>query len=108
MFLYVHLIHCVKLPPKNLEANFKHLSRMGLRNDVIFLVLLSVNNDLLIYAFATGVGCEVTCVGSTELNNVPYISAKVTWTISFSDKETWMFRLKIWMLKFLEASKYLN
>ena len=81
---------------------------MGLGNDVIFLVLLSVNNDLLIYAFATGVGCEVTCVGSTELNNVPYISAKVTWTISFSDKETWMFRLKIWMLKFLEASKYLT
>ena len=108
MFLYVHLIHCVKLLSKHLEANFKHLSRMGLGNDVIFLVLLSVNNDLLIYAFATGVGFEVTYVGSTELNNVPYISAKVTWTISFSDKETWMLRLKIWMLKFLEASKYLT
>ena len=81
---------------------------MGLATDVIFLVLSSVNNDLHIYVFATGVGCEITYVGSTELNNVPYISAKVTWTISFSDKETWMLRLKIWMLKFLGVSKYLT
>ena len=81
---------------------------MVLVTDVIFLVLSSVNNDLHIYVFATGVGCEVTYVGSTELNNVPYISAKVTWTISFSDKETWMLRLKIWMLKFLGVSKYLT
>ena len=81
---------------------------MGLATDVIFLVLSSVNDDLNIYVFATGVGCEVTYVGSTALNNVPYISAKVTCTISFSDKETWMLRLKIWMLKFLWVSKYLT
>ena len=83
-FLYVHLIHCVKLLSKHIDANFKHLRRMGLATDVIFLALSSVNNDLHIYVFATGVGCEVTYVGSTELNNVPYISAKVTYARSAS------------------------
>ena len=81
---------------------------MRLATEVIFPVLSSVNNDLHIYVFATAVGCEVTYVGSIELNNVPYVSAKVTCTISFSDKETWMLRLKIWMLKFLGSSKYLT
>ena len=57
---------------------------MGLATDVIFMVLSSVNNDLHIYVFATGVDCEITDVGSTELNIVSYISAKVTCTISFS------------------------
>ena len=85
-FSCVHLIHCVKLLSKRLEANFKHLRRMGLATDVIFLVLSSVNNDLHIYVFATGVDCEVTGLGSTELNNISYISGKVTCTISFSDK----------------------
>ena len=81
---------------------------MGLATDVIFLALSSVNNDLHIYVFATGVGCEITYLGSTVMNNVPYISAKVTCTINFSDKETWVLRLKIWMLKFLWESKYLT
>ena len=79
--------------------------------DVIFLVLSSVNNDLHIYVFATGVGCEITYVGSTELNNVPYSSAKVTCTINFSDKETWILRLNIWTISVsfpLEGSKYLT
>ena len=107
MFLYVHLIHCVKLLSKHFEANFKHLHRLGLATEVIFMVLSSVNNDLHIYVFATGVGCEVTYVCSTELNNVPYISAKIC-TISFSDKETRMLKLKICMLKFPGASKYLT
>ena len=84
----MHLIHCVKLLSKHLEANFKHLRGMGLATDVIYLVLLLVNNDLHIYLFATGVGCKVTYIGSTELNNVPYISGKVTYTIIFNDKET--------------------
>ena len=53
-------------------------------------------------------GCEVTYVGPTELKNIPYISARVTCTINFSDKETCMPRLKIWMLSFLERSKCLN
>ena len=81
---------------------------MRLETDVIFLVLSSVNNDLYIYVFATGVGCKVTYVGSTKLNIVLYVSAKVTCTISFSGKETWVLRLKMWMLKFLGASKYLT
>ena len=76
-FLYVHLIHRVRLLSKHLEANFKHLHQMGLVTDVIFLVLSSVNNDLHIYVFFAGVGCEVPYIGSAELNNVPYISAKV-------------------------------
>ena len=61
---------------------------MEIATDVIFLVLPSINNDLIIYVFATGVGFEITCAGSTELNNVPYVSAKVTCTINFSDEET--------------------
>ena len=43
----------------------------------------------------TDMSCEITCVGSTGLNNVPYISFKVTCAINFSDKETWMLRLNI-------------
>ena len=53
-------------------------------------------------------GCEVTCVGATDLNNVPYISAKVTCTINFSEKEIWLLRLKIWMCSFFERNKYLT
>ena len=75
---------------------------MEFATDAIFLVLSSVNNDLIIYVFAAGVGCQITYVGSTELNNIPYISAKVTCTINFSDKETWMLRLNIWMKKVRE------
>ena len=75
---------------------------------MIFMVLSSVNNDVHIYLSATDAGCEVTYVGCTEFNNLPRISAKVTWKISISDKKTWMLRLKIWMLNFLEASRYLS
>ena len=50
---------------------------------------------LFTYVFATGVGCEITYVGNTELNNAAYINAKVTCMISFSDKETWMLRVEI-------------
>ena len=81
---------------------------MEIATDVIFLVLPSINNDLIIYVFATGVGCEITYVGSTELNNVPYISAKVTCAINFSDKENWILRLNISMISVLEGSKYLT
>ena len=56
-FLYVYSIHCVKLLSKHLEANFKHLLGMEFANDVIFLVLSSVNNDLIIYVFDTGADC---------------------------------------------------
>ena len=89
------LNYCVKLLSKQLEANLKHLLGMEFANDVIFLVLLSVSYYLVIYVFARGVGCKIRYVGCTELNNVPYISAKVTCTINFSDRETWMLRLNI-------------
>ena len=66
-FLYVFSIYCVKLLSKHVEANLKHLLGMEFANDVIFLVLLSVNNYLVIYVFARGVGCKITYVGCTEL-----------------------------------------
>ena len=107
-FLYVYSIHCVKLLSKHPEANFKYILGMQFAVDVIFLVLSSLNNDLIMYVFATVVGCEITYKGCTELNNVPYISAKVICTINFGDKETWMLRLNIWMISVLEGSKYLK
>ena len=87
---------------KHLEANFKNLV-----TDVVFLVLSSENNDLNIYGFATGLGCKIRSVISTELENVPYLSSTATCTINVSVKEASMLRLKIWMLSLLEESKYL-
>ena len=69
-------IHCVKLLSEHFETNFKNLFGKDFATDVIFLVFLSVNNDLIIYIFATGLACEITYVGSTELNNVLYITVK--------------------------------
>ena len=66
-----------------------------------------MNNDLFIYVFATFVDFEILYVGATELKNIAYISGKVTCTINLNVKEIWMLRLKIWMLSFLEGSKYL-
>ena len=106
--LYARSTQCVKLLSKHLETNFKHLLGMELVTDVVFLVLSSENNDLTIYVFATGVGCKIRSVGSTEFNNVPYLSSRATCTINVSVKETSMLRLKIWMLSFLEESKYLT
>ena len=63
---------------------------MEIATDVFILVLSSVNNDLFVDVLATDVDCEIVCVGTTELNNVPYINGKVTCTINFSDKETWI------------------
>ena len=88
---------------KPLEANFKNLV-----TDVVFLVLSSENNDLNIYGFATGSSCKIRSAGSTELENVPYLSPTATCTINVSVKETSMLRLKIWMLRLLEESKYLT
>ena len=44
--LYLHLTQYAKLLSKHFEANFKHLLGMELATGVIFLVLLSVNNEL--------------------------------------------------------------
>ena len=79
---------------------------MELVTDIIFLVLSSENNDLTIYVFATGVGCKIRSVGSTELKNVPYLSSRATCTINVTGKEISMLRLKIWMLRLLKESKY--
>ena len=46
---------------------------MELGTDGIIMVLSLVNNDLVAYVLATGVACEITCVGITELNNVPLV-----------------------------------
>ena len=46
---------------------------MELGTDGIIMVLSSVNNDLVAYVLATGVAFEITCVGITELNNVPLV-----------------------------------
>ena len=59
---------------------------MELATDAIFLFLSQVNNDLFIYVFATSVDCEIRYVGTAELKNIPYISARVTCTINFSVK----------------------
>ena len=106
--LYVHLIQCPKLLSKHLEVNFKHLLGMELTADVIFLVPSSLKNDLSLYVFVASMGCEIRYVGTTEQKNITYISARATCTINFSVKETSMLRLKIWMLSFLEESKYLT
>ena len=80
---------------------------MDLATDVILLVLSTVNNDLFLDVLTAGVGCEIRYVGTTEMKNIPYISARVSCTINVSDKETWMLRLKICILSLLEGSKYI-
>ena len=69
----VHLIHCVKLLSKHLEANFKHLVGMYLATDLFSLVFSSVNNHLFSHLFPTVVSCEFRYVGTTELKNIPYL-----------------------------------
>ena len=51
---------------------------------------------------------EIRCVDTAELNYNPYINGRVTCTINFSVRETWMLKLKIWILGFLKGSKYLT
>ena len=43
----------------------------------------------------TGVGCEIECVGATELTDTLYISVRVTCAIKLNIKENF----KIWMLE---------
>ena len=44
--------------------------------------------------FAPSLGCKIRYVGTAELKNFPYISARVVCTIYFNMKETWMLKLK--------------
>ena len=79
-----------KLLSKHLEANFKYLFGMDLVVDVVFLVLSTANNDLNIYLFAAGVGCEIRYVSTTELKNIPYLSVRTNSIINVSAKENSM------------------
>ena len=106
--MYVHFTQCTKLLSKHLDAKFKNLLGMQFTTDIIFLVYLSIKNYLFIYVFTTGVGFETRYLGTTELTNIPCIRAKVTCTISVRVKETWILKLKICMLNFLEGNKYLT
>ena len=81
---------------------------MELVVDVVFLVLSTANNDLNIYLFAAGVGCEIRYVSTTELKNIPYLIVRANSIINVSAKENSMLRLKIWMLSFLKESKLLT
>ena len=65
---------------------------MELVTDVVFLDLSSKNNDVTIYVFATGLGCKIRSVGSTELKNVPYLSSRAACTINIGVKEISMLR----------------
>ena len=58
----------------------------------------------MIYFLVAGVGYEIECVGATESTDTLYISVRVTCTIKLNIKE----KFKIWMLSFLERSKYLT
>ena len=74
---------------------------MELTSDLLLQFLSSVNNDLF---FVTGVGYDTECVGGTESTDTLYISVRITCTIKLNIKENF----KIWMLSFLERSKYLT
>ena len=63
---------------------------MELANHIFFLILLSLNNDLFTYVFATDVGCKIRYLSTTELKYIPYITARVAYTINFSVKKTWI------------------
>ena len=73
---------------------------MDLTSDLTLQFLSSV---IMIFFLVTGVGYEIECVGTTESTDTLYISVRVTCTIKLNIKENF----KIWMLSFLERSKYL-
>ena len=56
------------------------------------------------FFFVTDFGCEIAWVGTTESNNILYISVSVTCTIKFDINENF----KTWMLNFLDRSNYLT
>ena len=59
------------------------------------MVLSSLNTDLFISVFDTSVDCDIRDGDTIELKNILYIGARVTGTINFRVKETWMLRSKI-------------
>ena len=88
---------------QHLESNFNNLFEMELTND-LNLPFLSLENNDFCFFFVTGVGCEIGCVGTTESNDILYISARVTRKIKFNINENF----KTWMFNFLDRSNYLT
>ena len=58
----------------------------------------------MIYVLVTGIGYEIDCVGVIESIDTLYVSVRVTCTIKLNVKENF----KIWMLSFLQRSKYIT
>ena len=56
------------------------------------------------FVVATGIGCEIECVGTTESISIHYINVTNPRTIKLNIKESF----KFWTLGFLDGSKYLN
>ena len=76
---------------------------MDLTND-LNLPFLSLKNNDFCFFFVTGVGCEIPCVGTTESNDILYMSVRVTCKIKFNINEN----SKTWMFNFLDRSNYLT
>ena len=79
---------------------------MELISDLTLQFLSSVNNDLFffVFFFVTGVAREIECVGATESTDIPHVTVRVTCTIKLNIEE----KFKIWMLSFLERSKFIT
>ena len=97
LFVYTFKPVC-RYTLKYLEANFTNLIEIELTNNLTLPFLSLVNNDL--WFFLTGVGCEIECGGTTESNNILYISVTVNSTIKFNIKENF----KTCMLNSLDRS----
>ena len=86
---------------QHLESNFNNLFEMELTSDLILPFLSFEKND---FFFVTGVGCEIGCVGTTESNDILYMSVRVTCKIKLNINEN----SKTWMFNFLDRSNYLT
>ena len=87
---------------QHFEVNIKNLLGIELTNDLTLPFLPIVINDSCV--FVADVGCEIERVGTTESNNILYISVRVTRAIKFNINENF----KTWMLNFLDRSIYLT
>ena len=78
---------------------------MELISDLTLQFLSSENNDLFfLFFFVTGVAREIECVGATESTDIRHVTVRVTCTIKLNIEENF----KIWMLSFLERSKFVT
>ena len=79
---------------------------MGLRADIIFLFLSSVNNNLFTYLFiVVSMDREIEYIGTTELTNIPYVSVQWTYTTATTSYHQKMFqKISIFKETFLRCS----